>query len=166
MLSAKPAPWISLLLLLIAYSMFGWYLFGPGSIRYTWLVVECLIPLLTILLTVPLNDTGLRFINWTSSSGFTLILSVFLAFLALTFLVVLRIFIYILLILSTSVLARLDMQMMGLKQWQAFILLLFISFTGLGIGWLCHWFLLLFFAGAEVGAAIHQILEQEMIKIN
>lgn len=47
-----------------------------------------------------------------------------------------HVFEYILLVLAAELLARLDLQTAGLNRWEALLVLLTVSLSGLAIGWI------------------------------
>ncbi|WP_421658132.1 hypothetical protein [Leptothermofonsia sp. ETS-13] len=58
-----------------------------------------------------------------------------LAILATIILFWLHVFLYILTIIAAEALARVDVQTAGFENWQAFVILLLVSLTGLFLGW-------------------------------
>lgn len=178
----KNFPIQSLTLLLISYTVFGWYLSSPGAPRLSKLAWVC--PLLerivairepitdlhhytclaTIELAVQRNLIGIimtvgwifllslifmspltsftRFITrWFKSDTVAFLSICMIASLAAVVLFWLHVFIQILLIVAAETLARLDIQALGLDEWQAFWLLSTASLIGLAIGWMVYWVL-------------------------
>ncbi|MBD2059348.1 hypothetical protein H6F88_25685 [Oculatella sp. FACHB-28] len=138
--NAKPTakkflPWLSLSLLLAAYSTFSWYVY---HLTITWVVWVCVIGfavLQALLLTTFAQGFKAMVGRWLSSDTgyFTTVLS--LAFLATTVLVWAHVFGYLITIIATEVLARLDLQNRGFSRAQSLFILTLVSLTGLVIGW-------------------------------
>ncbi|MBD1868228.1 hypothetical protein H6F93_18255 [Leptolyngbya sp. FACHB-671] len=138
--NAKPTakkflPWLSLSLLLAAYSTFSWYVY---HLTITWVVWVCVIGfavLQALLLTTFAQGFKAMVGRWLSSDTgyFTTVLS--LAFLATTVLVWAHVFGYIITVIAAEVLARLDLQNRGFSRAQSLFILTLVSLTGLVIGW-------------------------------
>ncbi|MBD1998603.1 hypothetical protein H6G00_18550 [Leptolyngbya sp. FACHB-541] len=138
--NAKPTankflPWLSLSLLLAAYSTFSWYVY---HLTITWVVWVCVIGfavLQALLLTTFAQGFKAMVGRWLSSDTgyFTTVLS--LAFLATTVLVWAHVFGYLITVIAAEVLARLDLQNRGFSRAQSLFILTLVSLTGLVIGW-------------------------------
>lgn len=138
--NAKPTakkflPWLSLSLLLAAYSTFSWYVY---HLTITWVVWLCVIGfavLQALLLTTFAQGFKAMVGRWLSSDTgyFTTVLS--LAFLATTVLVWAHVFGYLITVIAAEVLARLDLQNRGFSRAQSLFILTLVSLTGLVIGW-------------------------------
>ncbi len=106
--------WVSLTLLFVTYFTFGWKLSAfdvPLPIAWLFLINRWL-----------KTDTG---------AFMSIILSALLAVIVVTWL---HLFATGLVLISAGALARLDIQMSGLKKWGAFGVLAAVSLTGLGLG--------------------------------
>lgn len=175
-------PLQSLTLLLISYTVFGWYLSSPGAPRISqlswvcplleWIVAirepitdlhhyTCLaaielavernlvgivmtvgwIFLLSVLFMSPLTSFTRFVTHWFRSDTIAFLSICMIASLAAVVLFWLHVFIQILLIVAAESLARLDIQRLGLNEWQAFWLLSTASLIGLAIGWIGYWVL-------------------------
>lgn len=128
-------PWLSLLLLLAAYSIFSWFLIQTiGTLA--WLLVVGVALAQALLLTTWLNGLK-RFAQlWLRSDVgyFTLIL--ILALGSTMALVWFRTFGYCLVLVSAELLARLDLQNAGCNRLQAMLILTLVSWLGVGLGWI------------------------------
>ncbi len=128
-------PWLSLLLLLAAYSIFSWFLIRTlGSLA--WLLAAGIAIAQALLLTTWLNGLK-RFARlWLRSDigYFTLILLLSLG--STLALVWSKTAGYCLVILSAELLARLDLQNAGYNRWQSLLMLMLVSSVGLWLGWL------------------------------
>lgn len=133
-LPLNKVPWLSLALLLLAYATFSWFLYVSHVSWLAWAGVIMFTLAEALLLTTFSRGLRLVFRQWlTSDIGyFTLI--IFGAFLVAIALVWIRIFSYIVVVVSSEVLARLELQQLGCNRWQSFIVLSLLSFVGLGIG--------------------------------
>ncbi len=127
-------PWLSLLLLLAAYSIFSWFLIQTTG-ALAWLLVGTVASLQALLLTTWFNGLK-RFAHlWLSSDlgYFTLIL--ILAISSTMALVWFKTFGHFLVLVSAELLARLDLQNAGYSRWQTLLMLMFVACLGLGLGW-------------------------------
>ncbi|MGI0488258.1 hypothetical protein ACN4EK_22680 [Pantanalinema rosaneae CENA516] len=178
--ASKKYPLQSLTLLLISYTVFGWYLSSPSAPRlsqlgwvcplleriialrepitdlhhYTCLaVIELAVQrnllgiimtvgwifLLSVLFMSPLTSFTRFITHWFRSDTVAFLTICMMASLAAVMLFWLHVFIQILLIMAAESLARLDIQTLGLDEWQAFWLLSTASLIGLAIGWMVYW---------------------------
>ncbi len=142
--SLKKLPLLSLSLLLVAYISFGWFLSNPRypelkvyqmsisipmvfAIAWIWIICSAFIS--------PLDNFN-RFITRWFKSDTVAFMSIFMmAILATLILFWLHVFLHILTIIAAEALARVDVQTAGYKSWQAFVILLLVSLTGLFLGW-------------------------------
>ena len=152
----KKLPWLSLILLLITYSLFGWFL-SESRVSWTiwiteqgkgmgWLLEEEIVSgmihllgvafvlLITTALTAPITLMTI-FVG----SGLKSDKRAFISVLAWAFAVVLMIcwidyFARLLVLLCAGLLARLDIQNAGYNDWVAFVILAFISLIGFAFG--------------------------------
>jgi hypothetical protein len=158
---AKRFPWLPLLLLVMAYGSFGWFLASTvGSTELAQIVAELPLPallawlatkpnfarmilllalgwiwVLTTALMSPLTSFS-RFVSrWFKSDTVAFLSICLMAGLASVFLLWLNIFLYIITIVASESLARIDLQTAGYAEWQTFWVLAVFSIIGLGIGW-------------------------------
>ncbi|NJN58876.1 MAG: hypothetical protein HC879_15950 [Leptolyngbyaceae cyanobacterium SL_5_9] len=137
----KFLPWLSLGLLLAAYSTFSWYVYHLTVTWVVWVSVIGFALLQAVFLTT--LTQGLRSVigRWLSSDTGYFVTVIGLAFLATTVLVWIHIFGYIITVIAAEVLARLDLQNRGFSQVQSLAILTLVSLTGLGIGWVASYLL-------------------------
>ncbi|MBF2003774.1 MAG: hypothetical protein IGS50_11770 [Synechococcales cyanobacterium C42_A2020_086] len=128
-------PWLSLVLLFAAYTTFSWFITNATATWLVWVMVLTFTLTQALLLTTWF-DGFKRFLNrWLRSDVgyFTLII---VASLSLTLaLVWFKTFGYILVLISSELLARLDLQTAGFNRLQALIILTIFSLAGLATGW-------------------------------
>ena len=154
--SGKKSPWLSLSLLLLTYITFGW-IFSSSNVSWTiWLIKQghrfgwfldkglvsgivdllgaILILLMAIILIAPIKTIRIFFGRWIQSDK-----KAFISVLAWAFAVVLIFcwleqFIRFLVLLSSAILARWDLQIAGYNEWQAFGILSVLCLSGFGLG--------------------------------
>jgi hypothetical protein len=130
----KKIPWFSLTLILLSYSTLGWIILEEKAPWYVRLITAVTILLSLILLTNPwlkLDDYSHIFFKSNARTFLVAILAAFLFFLMIAWF---RVFLDTLLILSATILAKIDFQAVGLKPALAFGCISFCSLLGLGIG--------------------------------
>ncbi len=134
----KRVPWVSLALVLISYSTLGWVISETRVSLFVWLVTVVAILLLVVTLTIPwLQMTyylNVLFKSNTRSFG----VAVLAAFLFFVMIAWFRVFLDTLLIISATILVRIDFQMAGLREGLAFWTTSTFSLTGLALGALIH----------------------------
>ncbi len=134
----KRVPWVSLALVLISYSTLGWVISETRAPLFVWLVTVVAILLLVVTLTIPwLKMTyylNVLFKSNTRSFG----VAVLAAFLFFVMIAWFRVFLDTLLIISATILVRIDFQMAGLREGLAFWTTSTFSLTGLALGALIH----------------------------
>lgn len=130
----KKIPWISLMLVLLSYSTFGWVLAEAQVPRLVWLVFVPILLLLMGSLTSPLSLATKYSSILFGSNIRTFAVAVFGAFLLFVMLAWFRLFLDCLLIFSAAILARIDFQVSGLTEWQAFWITCLISLAGIALG--------------------------------
>jgi hypothetical protein len=140
----KQVPWLSLGILFSAYATFSWFLThwfasNPKTLWFAeWVVwaFVLFITLLQALLLTTLFDGVKNFCGrWLKSDVgyFSLII---LGALSVTIaLVWFKIFGYFLVIISSEILVRLDLQNARLNRWQSLSVLTVTSILGLAVGW-------------------------------
>jgi len=134
----KKLPWVSLTLVLLTYSVFGWILSQENLSTFAWLIIIISVLILVAAITTPWSKAvkyvRVLFNTKLKSFGFA-VLGAFLFFLIFA---EFRIFLDIMLIISATILVRLDFQMAGLKETQAFFLTSVFSIAGLMLGLLLN----------------------------
>ncbi|MBV9385511.1 MAG: hypothetical protein JOZ78_03680 [Chroococcidiopsidaceae cyanobacterium CP_BM_ER_R8_30] len=139
MLTAKKFPWVSLLLLLVSYTVLGWLLYTiPYEHWAIWLVAGVVALLISGALTsaLPIVKDIVGFTLKSDSRAFIIVtIAAFLTVLVVTWF---NAFAHVLILMSAESLARLELQTARFNQWQAFSILSLVSLVGLGIGGLAH----------------------------
>ncbi len=128
-------PWISLLLLLTAYTSFSWFVTHSAASWLAWALVISFTLLQALLLTTLFARLRIFARRWLRSDlgYFCLVL---ISAISVTFaLVWFRVFGYCLVVLAAEILARLDLQNSGYTRAQSLAVLTIVSFTGLVLGW-------------------------------
>lgn len=132
--NVKLIPLLSLILLLITYSILGWRLANTQASQLLYLAVIATIFLLDIILTAPLPNLKGIIKPLFKSDIATFISVIVFAFLFVVFIRWIAIFVNVLVLICSGILVRLDTQIYGLKSWQSFVILLIISEASLGLG--------------------------------
>lgn len=135
----KKFPWVSLTLLLAAYSTFSWFLYGLTAAWIVFLAFSAVALTQGLLLTT--WSSGLkRFINSILASDLGYFSVVMLMGL---FTVALLVWVHVLgrflLLMAAEVLARLDLQSAGLNRFRALAVLTIVAFLGLAVGWIARY---------------------------
>lgn len=127
--------WVSLPLLLAAYTSFSWFLYQNTENWVAWALAMVFAIVQALLLTA--WSRGLRrfFRNWLQSSLGYFSLVLLGAMSIAVILVWYHVFEYILVVVAAEILARLDLQQAKLSRWQSLGILTVISVLGLSIGW-------------------------------
>ncbi len=129
-------PWLSLLLLLTTYTIFGWIVFNSSTLQKAIPLTITLTLLITSALTSPLKNSRRLITRWFKTDIGTFITITLAAFLGVVLLTWFHIFTSTLILLCAEALARLDLQTCGITESKAFFLLISFAGTGLAIGWL------------------------------
>ena len=134
-------PWVSLTLVLVTYSVFGWILSQENLPVFAWLMIVISVLLLVAAITTPWSKAVkyVRFLFNTKLKSF--LLAVLGAFLFFLIFAEFRIFLDMLLIISATILVRLDFQVAGISEIQAFSLTYLFSIVGLMSGILLNYLL-------------------------
>ena len=131
----KKNSWVSLTLLFVTYFTFGWKLSEfEVPPHQPWFVALASILVLDIFLSFPMRKTKALIRGWFSSDIGAFLAITVGAFVAVVVFAWLHLFATSLLLISAGVLARLDIQISGWKNWRAFIVLTTISLGGVGLG--------------------------------
>ena len=131
----KKKSWVSLTLLFVSYFTLGWKLteFDVPP-HQTWFLALASIFVLAIVLSFPMRNTKALIRGWFSSDIGAFLAIIVGAFVAVVVFAWLHLFATCLLLISAGVLARLDIQISGWKNWRAFVILTTISLAGVGLG--------------------------------
>ncbi|MEM9448413.1 MAG: hypothetical protein AAGA75_07750 [Cyanobacteria bacterium P01_E01_bin.6] len=134
MVSTKSFPWISLSLLFASYSTFSWFLYNATVNWLIWALVIVL-SLFEALLLTTFTD-GLKSIidSWLQSDLGYFTSVIIGALLLAVALVWINLFGYVLVLLASEMLARLDLQNFGCNRFQSLLILTGISLLGLFLG--------------------------------
>jgi hypothetical protein len=127
--------WVSFGLLLVTCLHFGWFLFQSSSYFLISATILVLIWLMDLFFTMPINLFQGGVLKWIRSDLGTFFMIVFLSILGVFMVTWLQISINILLMLSATALARLELQTSRFNNWHAFIILSLLSTLGLMLGW-------------------------------
>ncbi len=136
----KKTTGLALFILLITYFTLGWTLFQAKFPLFMWGIIILSIALLVFCLTTPLDNLKGPLMRWFRSNVGTFIAVIFAAFLLVFLATWINIFFKILLMLSSMILARTELQTIGVKHWLAFLILMTIALTGLVLGWELHYY--------------------------
>ena len=139
-LIVKIITWVALLLLLITYFSLGWALFAAEFPLSVWGIIVIGVILMILLLTIPLNTFKGPIMNWFRSNIGTFIAVIFGAFFLVVLATWVDIFFRIILMLSSILLAKVELQTIGVKHGLSFFILIAIALTGLVLGWEAHYF--------------------------
>ncbi len=126
--------WVSLTLVVIAYGSLGWLMSQAHLPWFIWLVVAIAILLLLSALTTPWLKIADYSIIFFKSDTRTFAFSVLAAFLFFLMIAWLRVFLDTLVIISATILLRIDVQTSGLSERRAFLITSIFSLTGLALG--------------------------------
>jgi hypothetical protein len=141
MSTIKRLPWVSLILLLVTYSVFGWILSQENLSIFLWGLIIISVLFLVAGLTTPWSKTVKYLSVLFNTKLKSFLLAVFGAFLFFLVFAEFRIFLDIMLIISATILVRLDFQIAGLKEIQAFCITSVFSIAGLMLGLLLKQFI-------------------------
>jgi len=131
----KKFPFASLLLLLTAYGTFSWFLYQSTAPWSVWVGMAVFALAQALLLTALSRGLRSAIRGWLKSDiGYFSVVLIGAFSIALV-LVWFNVFEYILLVMATEVLARFDLQTIGLNRWQSLVVLTIVSLLGLSIGW-------------------------------
>ncbi|MGB3403480.1 MAG: hypothetical protein WBA77_12405 [Microcoleaceae cyanobacterium] len=136
----KLITWFSLFLLIVTYFTLGWTLFLAEFSLVMWGIIILSITSIIFCLTTPLDNLKSPLSQWFRSNVSTFFAVIFASFLLVVFATWIHIFFKILLMLSSTILARTELQTIGVKHWLAFLILMSISLTGLILGWELHYY--------------------------
>lgn len=139
MSTSKKLPWVSLLLLLIAYTIWGWLIFAVAYKHWiVWLAAGAMALLIAAASTsaLPLVKDVVGFtLKSDSRAFFAVTIAAFLTVFIVTWF---NAFVHALILASAESLARLELQTSRFNQWQAFGILSLVSLAGLGLGGAVH----------------------------
>ncbi|MBW4671904.1 MAG: hypothetical protein KME60_31880 [Cyanomargarita calcarea GSE-NOS-MK-12-04C] len=130
----KTLPWITLTLVMVTYTTLGWVISKAPVPWFAWLLVAIAVLFLTGVVTTPWKsfaDYSDALVKSNTRSFGVAILAAFLFFLMLAWF---KVFLQGLLITSAATLARIDFQVAGFREIQAFWITSIFSLVGLALG--------------------------------
>jgi hypothetical protein len=130
----KKIPWLSLGLLLLAYSTFSWFLYSSTAPWLLWLAALIFALLQAVLLTTFSKGFRLFFRRWLRSDIGYFSVILISAFSVTVILVWFNIFEYFLAVVGAEILSRMDLQNAKYNEWEALAILTSISVLGLAVG--------------------------------
>ena len=139
----KKLPWASLALLLLTYITFGWILYAWTLSWRAWLLTAFLVVLIVLALAFPLRSIQIFFAGALRTDTRALIFILALSFFAVVLLTWFQTFVRVLVLLSSGLLARLDLHNADFKEVPTFAIMTIVSLVGLGLGLLIHHWLIL-----------------------
>ena len=131
-------PWVSLALVLLSYSTLGWVISETRAPVSVWLTTVVGILLLIVTLTIPWSKMTYYFRILLKSNTRSFAVAVLAAFLFFIMIAWFQIFLDTLLIISATILVKIDFQTAGLRQGLAFLTASTFSLTGLALGALIY----------------------------
>lgn len=133
-MSIQKLPWLSLTLLLLTYSIFGWILAEAIMGWEIRLAVGASLLLIVLTLTAPITLIRVCFGSWLQSDVKAFIAIIFFSLALVAVIVWIKLFARVAVLLAAGALARLDLQRAGYGRWQALSLLAFICLLGYSLG--------------------------------
>ncbi len=134
MSNVKKLPKISLSLLLLTYTSLGWVLSRTNVQPFVWVLVAIANFVLVATLTSSWSKFANYSINFFTSNLKSFSFTVFAAFLFFLILAHFRMFLDILVIITATMLVRIDFQTAGYRDGLAFWIMYIFSLIGLAIG--------------------------------
>ncbi|MEH2244654.1 hypothetical protein [Nostoc sp.] len=134
----KRVPWMSLALVLLCYSALGWVISETHAPLFVWLVTVVAILLLIVTLTAPWSKMTYSYSALLKSNTRTFGVAVLAAFLFFIMIAWFGVFLDTLLIISATILVRIDFQRAGLREGLAFLTTSIFSLGGLALGALIY----------------------------
>ncbi|MEH2447528.1 MAG: hypothetical protein V7K18_17515 [Nostoc sp.] len=134
----KRVPWVSLALVLLSYSTLGWVISETHAPLFVWLVTVVAILLLIVTLTAPWSKMTYYYSILLKSNTRSFAVAVLAAFLFFIMIAWFWIFIDTLLIISATILVKIDFQKAGLREGLAFSAASIFSLGGLALGALTY----------------------------
>ena len=129
----KKWPWLSLLLLLLAYMGFGAFLHSRHSTDFIWWLAAVYAVIEAALLTIlwkPLRNFLL--LGFQSDVGYT-VMALVTASLAVVLISWIQIFVYFFVMLAAALLLRVELLIRDVRSSLAFVTILLVSLMGVGL---------------------------------
>ena len=130
----QKVPWLSLILVFLSYIALGWLVSETNPPLFFWFILGVGILLLLNSLTTPLSEVVSFYTILFESNLKSFAVTILAAFLFFLMIAWFRVFLDILLIISSTILAKIDFQSQGFKPGLTFWLISLFSFSGLGLG--------------------------------
>ncbi|MBC1240272.1 hypothetical protein [Nostoc sp. 2RC] len=134
----KRVPWVSLAVVLLSYSTLGWVISETHPPLFVWPAIVVSILLLILILTTPWPKVTYYYTLLFESNVRAFGVAVLAAFLFFIMLAWFKVFLDTLLIISATILVRIDFQVAELKRKLAFWSASLASLTGLVLGALIY----------------------------
>ncbi|MBG1263407.1 hypothetical protein [Nostoc commune] len=131
-------PWVSLALVLLSYSTLGWVIAETLAPVSVWVATVVAILLLIVTLTIPWMKMKYYFSILLKSNTRSFAVAVLAAFLFFIMIAWFRVFLDTLLIVSATILVKIDFQTAGIREGLAFWIASTFSLIGLGLGALIY----------------------------
>jgi len=127
-------PWATLLLLLFTNGVFGWLISASEVSWWLWLMGAVFVFLIALALTAPVKLVRGFVETWLKSDNRAFVTVIVGSFIAVLILGSLHIFVRVLVLVCSGLLARLDLQTVGYSDFQAFGIIAIFALTGFGLG--------------------------------
>ncbi|WP_375478977.1 hypothetical protein [uncultured Nostoc sp.] len=137
----KRVPWVSLALVLLSYSTLGWLISETRASMFVWVVTVVAILILIVTLTAPWPKMTYYYSIFLQSNTRSFGIAVLAAFLFFIMIAWFGVFLDTLLIISATILVRIDFQKAGLREGLAFWTASIFSLGGLALGALIYKFI-------------------------
>ncbi len=131
-------PWLSSLLLVIAYATYSGYLRSLGASASRWGVSVAFVLMVAAIMTLGWGWCRQLIIFIFKTNLAFILLALILATLAMVAVSQFRVFAYLVLLVTASLLARVDLLIAKVDNVIAFLSLTLLSLLGLGLAWLPH----------------------------
>jgi hypothetical protein len=131
----KTFPWLSLALLFVAYSSFSWELTHATATWIVWVLVLSFTLLQALFLTTWFDGFKVFIGRWLRSDVGYFMLILVCSISVTAVLVWFKAFGYVLVVVSSEILSRLELQNAGYNRVQSLFVLTLISLSGLAAGW-------------------------------
>lgn len=132
--AGKKVTWVALVLLLVTCLSLGWDLFEANLYLLSKGIICFGLIILCLCLTTPIKLLQQPITTWFASDFRTFLSIVLGSCLIVVIATSVETFTQLLLLSSATLLARIELRTAHFKDWQAFVILVLVSFSGLGIG--------------------------------
>jgi hypothetical protein len=129
-------PWLSASLLFVAYAIFSKIVISTAHLWSSISSAAMLGVVLAIILMHPLTSSEKLLTKWFRSDTVAFMTLILFAGFASVLLNWLKIFLPIIMVLCAEALVRIDLQTAEFSQVQALIILVVVTWLGLGLGWM------------------------------